>query len=402
MPALAKVLVFPNGLEERAPELVAPLFRLTPPEPPMPKKPRRRRKPPVSLSEAQLLALLQKAKEHRQRDYVMILTTYWHGLRASETVSLRETDFDLKEDTVEVRRGKGSEGGRHNLMAWPDNPLLDERTVVREWLTNRGLFGVKGGAKRQTGQIRKLPSVAYKSHPGAEDVGKAGQPRSATDGLLPGSASLPLAPERRTDPSQIINDPAKMQQSTQIVAFSPVETKTSHFPTGFEGHGKAAFAMRIPDPPADRETLGSDRSAQDSRPGERRFAELCKPAGGYESLPEAPRELLGPFPPRSTPSELLFPITRGQFWRIVHNYALAAGIPRRKCKTHMLKHTIAKHLVRAGHPLNEIQEWMGWSSLETMNWYTRADEEELGNRIGDSIRGKVGLRQVVQGSLFPG
>jgi site-specific recombinase XerD len=89
-----------------------------------------------------------------------------------------------------------------------------------------------------------------------------------------------------------------------------------------------------------------------------------------------------------------------QFWRIVHGYALAAGIPRRKCKTHMLKHTIAKHLVRAGHPLNEIQEWMGWSSIETMNWYTRADEEELGSRIGASIRSKDGLRQVQQGSLF--
>jgi site-specific recombinase XerD len=85
----------------------------------------------------------------------------------------------------------------------------------------------------------------------------------------------------------------------------------------------------------------------------------------------------------------------------VHRYALEAGIPRRKCKTHMLKHTIAKHLVRAGHPLNEIQEWMGWSSLETMNWYTRADEEELGNRIGDRIRAKQGLRPVRQGSLFP-
>jgi site-specific recombinase XerD len=74
---------------------------------------------------------------------------------------------------------------------------------------------------------------------------------------------------------------------------------------------------------------------------------------------------------------------------------------RRKCKTHTLKHTIAKHLVRAGHPLNEIQEWMGWRSIETMNWYVRPDEEELGQRIGDTTRQKQGLRPVQQGKLFP-
>jgi site-specific recombinase XerD len=93
-------------------------------------------------------------------------------------------------------------------------------------------------------------------------------------------------------------------------------------------------------------------------------------------------------------------VGRGQFWRIVHRYSLEAGIPKRKCKTHMLKHTIAKHLVRAGVPLNEIQEWMGWRSIETMNWYTRADEEELGSRIGSAIRGKAGLGPARQSRLF--
>ena len=127
-----------------------------------------------------------------------------------------------------------------------------------------------------------------------------------------------------------------------------------------------------------------------------------KPAGGSDPQP-GPQTLASGQPDRSVRhpgADLLFPIGRVQFWRLVHGYALAAGIPRRKCKTHMLKHTIAKHLVRAGHPLNEIQEWMGWSTIETMNWYTRADEEELGHRIGDTIRAKAGLRQVQQGSLF--
>jgi integrase/recombinase XerD len=100
------------------------------------------------------------------------------------------------------------------------------------------------------------------------------------------------------------------------------------------------------------------------------------------------------------PSERLFPIGRLRFWQIVRKYALAAGIPARKCKTHTLKHTIAKHLVLAGHHLNEVQEWLGWRSIATMNFYTRADEDELGQRIGATIRGKMGLRRVQQGRLF--
>src|SRR5438552_1211896 len=100
----------------------------------MTRKVRPRRKPPVSLTEAQLLSLLAIAKEHRHRDWVMILVTYWHGLRASETVSLREQDFS--NGMVKVTRGKGSEGGWQPLQTH-ENPLLDERAAVEDWLANR-------------------------------------------------------------------------------------------------------------------------------------------------------------------------------------------------------------------------------------------------------------------------
>jgi integrase len=97
----------------------------------------------------------------------------------------------------------------------------------------------------------------------------------------------------------------------------------------------------------------------------------------------------------------LFPISRGQFWRLVHGYALAVGIPRRKAKCHMLKHTIAKHLIRSGLPINEVQAWLGWKSLQTANWYLMADEDELGARVGQAIRGKDAFRQIQQSKLFP-
>lgn len=282
-----------------------------------PDKPARRRKPPVSLSDEQLLALLQTARRHRERDYVMILVTYWHGLRASETVDLRESDIDLADGKILVRRGKGSEGGWWPLQEWGDNPLFDERVAIAGWLANRERFGLKGGAK---------PA-------------------------------------------------AKIRHSTKNVRFSP--------PAGVER------------PPAvEKPAGGPGPSPRTSKASSGQGNDGGGHPGGETGAPAGP---IG-----QNPDSRLFPINRGQFWNLVHCHALEAGIPRRKCKPHMLKHSIAKHLVGQGVATNEIQEWIGWRSIETLNWYTRADEEELGQRIGDAIRGKSGLRQMQQGVLFPG
>lgn len=307
MPTAAKLLVFPSSSQRR--ELA---FSLTPPEPPVPPKPRRRRKPPVSLSDEQLLALLGVAQAARIRDWVAILVTYWHGLRASETVNLREADIDLREGTIEIRRGKGSEGGLQTLQEH-ENPLLNERAAIERWLAERASCGAKGGAK-------------------------------------------PAGRRARVH---------KMRQSEEIVTFLP-DVQLSN---------TALHSGAVPE--AEAEARGG-----------------LEPSGPSAASQE-------PAKSQDRASQRLFPFSRGHFWRLVNRYALAAGIPRRKCKTHMLKHTIAKHLVRAGHPLNEIQEWMGWTTIETMNWYTRADEEELGHRIGETIRHKQGLRAVQQASLFP-
>ena len=357
-------------------------FKLTPPDPPMlrrsrkprdPNKPPRRRKPPVSLNDEQFLALLGKAKEHRLRDWILILFTYHHGLRASEPLGVTEADFDLREGKVFVRRGKGSEGGWQTLIPWPDNPLLDERAALEYWVANREQFGVKGGAKPGTRKRRKKGETV---------------PRGTLSGEL-----------------------VKMQQSTKIVAFTPnsdplqplavgpglepaagrpAAQPTSRFVPSFEGgNQEVSGTVRT----VDRRADGMAPEAPAGPSG--------KAAGAFSPPADGQREALGPFPPPSTPSERLFPIGRHQFWRLVHKYALAAGIPPRKCKTHMLKHTVAKNLIRAGHPPNEVMEWMGWRSMETMMWYIRPDEEELGQRIGDRMRGMTGLRATRQGSLFP-
>lgn len=243
------------------------------------------RKPPVSLKDHELLALLARAHTARMRDWVMILVTYWHGLRASETVNLRVSSF--ANDQVFIVRGKGSDGGWQDLQSH-ENPLLDEKQAVRDWLETRNLYGARGGRKR------------------------------------PGSR----------------NSASKTQQSSENVAFSELRSAIAGL---------------------DAVTTGDQDQPSDDR---------------------------------------VFPVHRCHFWRIVHGYALAAGIPRRKCKTHMLKHTIAKHLVREGASVDELMAWLGWKSLETPLWYLQADEEELSDRIGSIIRRKAGFRREQQNPLF--
>src|SRR5579864_6114422 len=101
-------------------------------------------KAPVSLKDEELLRLLAKARAHRLRDWVMILVTYWHGLRASETINLRESD--LQDGVLRVHRGKGSEATAQALQEH-ENPLLNERAAIEEWFTERGTMGKKGGRK---------------------------------------------------------------------------------------------------------------------------------------------------------------------------------------------------------------------------------------------------------------
>ena len=61
-----------------------------------------------------LLAAL-KRKRHGQRDWLIGLLIYRHGLRVSEACDLRWDDIDLNRRTIIVRRLKGSDDSTHYL-----------------------------------------------------------------------------------------------------------------------------------------------------------------------------------------------------------------------------------------------------------------------------------------------
>lgn len=85
------------------------------------------------LTRQQVLALLKAARKESERDFLMILLAYRHGLRASEVCGLTTRNF--ADEFITIRRLKGSLKTTHPLFE-SENSLLNEKRAVAEWLKN--------------------------------------------------------------------------------------------------------------------------------------------------------------------------------------------------------------------------------------------------------------------------
>jgi type 1 fimbriae regulatory protein FimB len=112
------------------------------------------------LKPAEVLKVLESAKKNGAREHAIVLLGYKHGLRASEIARL--TLDDVRGGQINVRRLKGS---LHTIqpLASHANPLLDEPTVLKAWLRERGyadgsqfLFTSRQGSALSRRQIYNL------------------------------------------------------------------------------------------------------------------------------------------------------------------------------------------------------------------------------------------------------
>jgi len=96
-----------------------------------------------ALTRDEVRRLLQAARAHRERDWLMILVAFLHGLRASEVTGI--TPDAVKDGYLTVQRLKGSRKTTQTLIANED-PLFNERDalvdLVRKSKPGRTLFGV--------------------------------------------------------------------------------------------------------------------------------------------------------------------------------------------------------------------------------------------------------------------
>lgn len=120
------------------------------------------------LTKDELLCVLARAKEQGSREHAMFLLSYRHGLRASEVAAL--TLNDVRGGRIDVRRCKGSLHTTQRL-APHTNPLLDEPSVLKAWLRERGeadgsrfLFTSRQGSGLTRRQVYNLfEAVAIRS-----------------------------------------------------------------------------------------------------------------------------------------------------------------------------------------------------------------------------------------------
>jgi integrase len=89
------------------------------------------------LSKEQLLALLDVAKKKGPREHAMTLLGFGHAMRASEVCGLTMADIDIKNETIKIRRLKGSMTSIQPLRKHPGIPLLDELKALKAWLSVR-------------------------------------------------------------------------------------------------------------------------------------------------------------------------------------------------------------------------------------------------------------------------
>ena len=87
-----------------------------------------------ALTKCELLSLLTAAREHSERNWLMILVAYSHGLRASEVIALQRDA--VKDGHLTVKRLKGSLRTVQPLVESLD-PLLNERKALFDCLRNQ-------------------------------------------------------------------------------------------------------------------------------------------------------------------------------------------------------------------------------------------------------------------------
>jgi integrase len=79
-------------------------------------------------------------------------------------------------------------------------------------------------------------------------------------------------------------------------------------------------------------------------------------------------------------NQRLYPRSRWTYWRHLVKLALAAGIPRHKAKTTVLKHSICTHLVET-LPFNAVQRRAGHVNGASTLRYAKLREEQVDSLV---------------------
>ncbi len=118
-------------------------------------------------------------------------------------------------------------------------------------------------------------------------------------------------------------------------------------------------------------------------------------SGVYPMQPDEIKLLRSYIRSREDESPYLFVSNRGvppdrtTLWYMMQRYGKAAGLPTEKCKFHVLKHSIATHLLDAGADLSFVKDWLGHANIQNTTIYARlttTTRDEQARRVFASHR----------------
>jgi len=84
------------------------------------------------------------------------------------------------------------------------------------------------------------------------------------------------------------------------------------------------------------------------------------------------------------PNQKLYPKSRWTYWRHLVRLALAAGLPRHKAKTTVLKHSICTHLSE-NLPFNAVQRRAGHVNGASTLRYAKLREEQVDSLVSAGV-----------------
>ncbi|PIE54950.1 MAG: integrase [Dethiosulfovibrio peptidovorans] len=70
-----------------------------------------------------------------------------------------------------------------------------------------------------------------------------------------------------------------------------------------------------------------------------------------------------------------YPLRREALWRMIRSRGKTASIPTSRLHPHVIRHTVASHLLRRGMDLRTLQEFLGHKSIGTTEKYLHFDQE---------------------------
>jgi type 1 fimbriae regulatory protein FimB/type 1 fimbriae regulatory protein FimE len=123
------------------------------------------------LTEAQVLDLADCAwqrarKAQKDRDRLVILMSFYHGLRVSEVVGMKWADVNLSDGTLRVRRAKGGVDGTHPLYGL-ESEILQRMDQSGEFvfMTERKTRMTDDGVRRFIERTTQYYGLEHKPHP---------------------------------------------------------------------------------------------------------------------------------------------------------------------------------------------------------------------------------------------